>query len=421
MNAVVPTPRARVLAWWAIAVALCGAAWMLDPFAEAAFDAPKRLCVLAGAIVASAALLSYSPLPDWRRWSSTARWILAAALAGMMCMLLSALVSPHQDLAWTALRRTLIMALFAALGASHLLDGTAGTRMFGVFLLACASNVLLSLAQSAGLEFLPIAQVGGRFATGALLGNEGFVALAAAMMAAACIACAVNVASRRARAGFVALAVLGVLVIVLNRQKTSGAALAAALLVIVALRWRQRWIFAGLAGLLLLGAVSALVPPLRAATWAKVPLSSYQQLTTYRLGAWIAAADMAVERPLTGYGPGSFAAEVEPHRLGAEIRLRERLAPPTSASFVHAHQDYLQLAAEAGVPALLLLLGALGALLAALTPPTLEQQVLLAIAAVGVVAAFGWFPMHIPFTACALLLCAGRAWRLVADPPEAPR
>jgi hypothetical protein len=171
-------PLLQTVAWWAVAVALCGAAWAVDPFADAAFDAPKRLCVLAGATFSSAALFWHSPPLNWRAWSMSAKWILAAAAMGVLWMLLSTLVSPHPELAWSTLHRTLIMALFAVLGASHLLDGAAGVRMFAVFMIACATNAVLSLAQSCGLELLPIAQVGGRFATGALLGNEGYLALA---------------------------------------------------------------------------------------------------------------------------------------------------------------------------------------------------------------------------------------------------
>lgn len=337
-------------------------------------------------------------------------------------MLFSAFVSPHPELAWPTLRQILIMSLFAILGASRLLDGVAGKRMFIVFLIACATNALLSLAQSGGMDLLPIAQVGGRFATGALMGNEGYLALACAMMAAACVACAVNTSSHRHQIGFVALAGLGVLTIALNQQKTAAVGLAAALVVVVAVRWRLRWLLAGWAGVLVLGIASVWVSPVRTATWGTIPLATYERITTYRLGAWLAAADMVAERPLAGYGPGTFAAEAQTHRLAAELRLRERLTPPTSASFVYAHQDYLQLAAEAGLPTLLLFLGAIVALftkLALQNLRTLEQQVLLAISSTGLVVALGWFPMHIPFTACTLLLCAGRAWRLIAEPREA--
>lgn len=419
-NVTLPS-RQQTIAWWVVAGALCGAAWAVDPFADAAFDAPKRLCVLAGGVFAAIALLWRAPAIEWRKWSGEAKWIAAAAAFGALCVLLSAFASPHPELARPGLRRFLTMALFVILGASHLLDGAAGRRMFAVFLTACVTNALLSLAQSIGMDFLPIAKVGGRFATGALLGNEGYVAIACAMMAAASTACAVNVSSRAMRAGFALIAVFGLGIIVLNQQKSAMAGFTIALVVVVAVRWRVRWLLVGLAGLLALGTLSVLVPPVREATWGALPLSSYQRLTTYRLGAWIAAGDMAKERPLSGYGPGAFAAEAQTHRLAAEMRIRERLNPPTEASFVYAHQDYLQFGAESGVPALLLVLGALVMLFAKLASqpvPTLEQQVLLAIGSTGMIVALSWFPMHIPFTACVLLLSAGRAWRLVALPPR---
>jgi len=420
----IAAPRSQVLAWWMVAATLCCAAWIVDPLADDSFDAPKRLCVLIGAALASVALLWHSPPVNWRAWPAPAKWILAAAAAGMLCVLLAACASPHPELAWPSLRRFVVMALFLALGASRLLDGAAGTRMFAVFIIACTVNALLSLTQSSGLEFLPVAQVGGRFNTGALLGNEGYVALACAMLAASSIACALNTDSRRARAGFALLAGLGLAVIMLNQQKTAAVGLATALLAVAALRWRMYWLLAGMAGLVVLGATTALFPPLRAATWGALPLSSYQQVTTYRVGPWIAAVDMAAERPLSGYGPGTFAAEMQTHQFAAEIRLHERLGQPTGASFVRAHQDYLQLAAEAGIPALLLFLGAILALftcLALRTSPTQEQQVLIAILCTGLIVALGWFPMHIPFTACVLLLCAGRAWRLIATPQQVSR
>ena len=423
--AIPTTPsRLQTVAWWAVAAALAGAAWAVDPLADAAFDAPKRLCVLAGAVFAAAALLWRAPVPDWRTWSKEAKWIVATVIVGVVCVLLSTFASPHPELAWPSLRHFLIMALFVILGASQLLDGATGARMFIMFLIACVTNALISLAQSGGMEFLPIAQLGGRFATGALLGNEGYVALACAMMAAACVACAVNVSSRAMRVEFILIAALGLWVMLLNQQKTALIGFVAALLAIVAVRWRMRWLLAGMAGLLALGTLSVLIAPVRAATWGALPISSYQQLTTYRLGAWIAAGDMAMEHPLTGFGPGTFAAEAQTHRLAAELRIRERLNPPTEASFVYAHQDYLQLAAESGIPALLLFLGAIVALfgkLASQREPTLEQQVLLAIGATGMIVALSWFPMHIPFTACVLLLCAGRAWRLIALPREVSR
>ena len=126
---------------------------------------------------------------------------------------------------------------------------------------------------------------------------------------------------------------------------------------------------------------------------------------------------MVATRPLTGYGLGSFAAEQQTHRLAAELALQQRRATDRSVSFMR--RDYLQLAAEAGIPALLLVLGAAGATLTGLAThrpaADIERLVVLALLTCGAVAALTWFPLQIPFTAIALLLAIGRAWRIVAD------
>jgi O-antigen ligase len=214
-----------------------------------------------------------------------------------------------------------------------------------------------------------------------------------------------------------------------NRQLTSALALGAGIVVVLAVRWRAAWVVWSGAALVLLTVSAALVPPVRALTFAHWPahdVEGYQHLTTFRLSAWAAAQDMIETRPWLGYGPGTFGAEAQPHRLAAEIALHERLQVPplTANAFVYAHQDYLQLAAEAGIPVLFGTLGALvllcvGLLRRAVAFQGLEETLLLAVLITGAVAALAWFPMQIPFTACVLLLACGRAFRIVAT-AEAP-
>ncbi|QBB72272.1 O-antigen ligase family protein [Pseudolysobacter antarcticus] len=418
---------AQRIAWWSVALALLGSAWLVDPFAEAAFDAPKRLCVLLGAALASIALCWCAQSIRWREWSLSSRWIAALAALALLCMIVAAVVSPHPELAWPSLRRLLLIALLVPIGASSMLDGAPGKRMLWVVLLACASTAVISLLQAIGIELpLHVAQIGGRFPTGALLGNEGYVALACAIMAAVCAAVAASAAPRRARIAAAALGVLAILAIVVNHQATSAAALLAALSVIVAVRWQARWLVTLLVATLLIAATTALVAPLRAVTWAKLPvggIEGFQRLTTYRLGAWVAALDMVSARPLTGYGLGTFAAEAQTHRLAAELDLHERFVQPSGASFVYAHQEYLQLAAEAGIPALLFLLTAIVVLMLGLLrhcwpPDDPERLVLIAIISTGIIEALAWFPLQVPFTATVLLLACGRAWRMVASTAE---
>lgn len=69
--------------------------------------------------------------------------------------------------------------------------------------------------------------------------------------------------------------------------------------------------------------------------------------TEFRRYTWAGAVRMAVKHPWLGVGPGAF----------EEAYPRFALAGFTT----HAHQSYLQTAAETGIPALLILLGALAA------------------------------------------------------------
>jgi O-antigen ligase len=404
------------------AIAIAGSAWLVDPFAEAAFDAPKRAAVLGGAALGALGLARDDAAPHWRRWSRGARAIAACLLLLVGWWFVAALASPHADVAWPAFRRSLLFLLLLPIGASRALDGRGGRLLLGLFALACASNALLSLAQFGGLELpFEVAQIGGRFKTGALLGNEGYVSLACAMLGAAGAAIAACATQPRARVlGAAALAV-AIATIAANRQATSAAALLVAAVVVVALRCDARRFVVLVFAALALVATSALVPPLRAASWERLPLGvdGYQRLTTYRLGAWAAALDMAAARPWTGYGPGTYGAEQQVHRFDVEIATRARFVHPLGATFVYAHEDWLQLAAEAGWPALLLALAAAGALLHGLLrlargAADVERAVLLALLATGMVAALAWFPMQIPLTASALLLATGRAWRLLA-------
>jgi O-antigen ligase len=151
----------------------------------------------------------------------------------------------------------------------------------------------------------------------------------------------------------------------------------------------------------------------------------WDRLVTYRLGAWAAAIEMAKERPLTGFGPGTFGAELIAHRLRAEIQTRQRLANPLATSaYGEAHCDYLQAFAEAGIPAGLALLGAIGLVFAGLLavsrrlprgPDRGEAIFLLAFLGAGAIAALTWFPLQRPLSAVPLLLAAGRAWRISAS------
>ncbi len=439
----VPPPRARERVIVAsLVAALLGTAWLVDPFAEAGFDAPKRLIALIAAAVAGAALLwnaDAGMLRDpFRRLDAlapAARYSLLALLAATAGLVIATLAAQQPAASASTLRLMLLFALFLPLGASRALEGTGGRRVLAAALLAAAVNAVISLLQSVGLDLSLVAsQPGGRYPTGALLGNEAYVALSGALMGAAGLALGMSAPTAQRRWIGWALLALGLAVMLANRQRTSLIAVFAAAAVLATVRWRVlRWAPSAAAALVLLLGVCAAVPALRAQTWARAPVTvdTWQQITTYRLGAWVAATEMIATKPWTGYGPGSYASQSQVQRFAAEIELLRRLPPPQPATtFVQAHQEYLQLAAEAGLPVLVALLAALGWLLggllrlardASVARTRLEAQLLLGVLVAGAVAALAWFPLQIPFTAIVLLLACGRAWRLLAtnDPGHA--
>lgn len=405
---------------WAIGIALVGSACVLDPGAQAGFDAPKRFAVLAAAAFGLVALAWPLALPAWRAWSRPARLAALFAALAAVGLVLATIAAEQPDVARDALRTLALYAVFVPLGAAL----ASSTRVAAVAAVAIGINALLSLAQAGGLALpIPLAQLGGRYPTGALLGNEAYVAIACALLAAACVAVALNATSRRVRFGAIALVAVAVATIAVNRQITASVALAAGVVAIVAVRFNAGRLVPVGAGIVALALATAAVPVLRGATWGALPfgVETYQRATTYRLGAWAAADEMIAARPWTGYGPGSYAAQAQPHRLAAELRLRERLIPPPpSSAFVYAHQDYLQLAAEAGLPTLALVLASLALVLGRLlriarSPGPSEALALVGVLVAGAVAALAWFPLQIPLVAVVLLVAAGRAWRVVAE------
>jgi O-antigen ligase len=156
----------------------------------------------------------------------------------------------------------------------------------------------------------------------------------------------------------------------------------------------------------------------------KAETGEWDQLLSYRLVPWAAAVEMVRERPLLGYGPGTFAAEFVPHRLRAEIFWSRRLVNPQLNSFyAQAHCEYLQALAEAGIPAglaadaafAMLLIGLVRSLGRVQEPIRAETRVVVAILLAGSIAALGWSPLQEPALAVPLLLAAGRGWRTLGQ------
>jgi hypothetical protein len=74
---------------------------------------------------------------------------------------------------------------------------------------------------------------------------------------------------------------------------------------------------------------------------------------TFRLPAWSVAWRMFLEHPLTGVGPGGYAARYMSYKLAGD-ELHPQWMQLGNFNFGEAHNDHLQLLAEAGLPGLAL-------------------------------------------------------------------
>ena len=435
-------PGARI-ALGALALLLFLAPLVVDASAEASFDAPKRFLALLGAAVAAAACL-VAPAPaavsagavrTWRAASASLRASALLAIAALAGAVLAALLSPRAALSTGALRAVLPMALLVPLGASRVLERGGGAVLLAAFVAGASVDALTALLERAGvLEPFAVESVAGRGGTGALVGNEGSLALLLALGAVAALAVVLQARAPARRAAAAAALGVQVLGLAANPSLTALLAVLAGATVVAVASLGRRAVLVVATSLALLGVAAVAVPQLRArvaTAAAAARAGDVDALLTYRLGPWAAAVEMVRARPLLGFGPGTFAAEFVAHRLAAEQRHRRRFVLTRQTSpFGAAHDDYLQLAAEGGLPVAAAALGAFALLLTALARRLAhagsdgqggrgEVVVVLGLLATGAVGALTWFPMQLAVTAPALLLALGRGWRLAAADPGA--
>jgi O-antigen ligase len=434
-SAAPPADVGGAIAAAGLLLSIAAAGLFVDSGADAAFDAPKRIATLFFVAVSALAAFGFSrrrsPFPGRHpgKVSVPEAAALLLLLAGALA-LVSAAASARRALAFDTARAGLISALLLPLGASRVLEKWKA-HLLAAFLAIAAGNAAVSALQARNIyqPFPLVVTQGSRDATGAFVGNPGSLALALALAAIGAIGLALLSARWPLKvAAGAAAAVFGAGLLV-NRNLTSWSALVAGTGILLLARFGRKAALP-IALLVLLAGTGILVyrPMRRRAVEAVSAIQDrdWDRLVTYRLGAWAAAVEMTRERPWTGFGPGTYGAELVPHRLRAEIEIRKRMANPLlTSAYGEAHCDYLQFFAEAGIPAGVALLGAVFLLLRGLlracrrSPPGPDRNeaiLLLAFLGGGAVAALTWFPLQRPLTAVPLLLAAGRAWRISTAP-----
>lgn len=393
---------------------------LVDVRAEAAFDAPKRAALIGGVTLATI-FAAWSRSMRLRRPGGSVAGIAALAGCAIALAIVSAATTPHHAVATEAVGVGAVLASAALLGASSLFDGR-WHQVPAVLVAGTLVNALLALAQRAGLELFDVERVSGRTEAFALFGNEGHLAL---LVALALVVLADRLLARGWRGSLVAAALPLVALLAISRNATSILIVLAGCTVLVLVRHPVRrgatLVAAGAFVAVLAMGIVFIVQ--RGGDEAADPVARIDRLLSYRLAPWASASEMIAARPLLGHGPGSFCVESTSYRAAAEGRWHRRLQNPhaPSGAFNEAHNDMLQFAAEAGIPASAALIAAFALLAAGLVRRGSEGEgVLLAALLVSIgVASLTWFPAQIASSALLLSLCAGRGWRLLSSGEDA--
>jgi O-antigen ligase len=307
-------------------------------------------------------------------------------------------------------------------GWSLVLDRSRLRRFLAGLAVPATAMAVLAVLQFHGL-FRPFAFVGNleRFRLGvtALAGNPGdlgdYLVLGALVAQWGLLRTAARRPSGRGIglwlwAGALVLAVYG---LVASQTLTAAVALVAGSLVF----WlralpRRRALAAVAAALILAVAAGSLVPPLRSRlvkVGREVAAGDWNSALTGRLDGWRAAVWMFEEHPWTGVGQGAYRAEF----ARAQLALAERGVRPfrgrSEHFFANAHDDYLEAAAEWGLPGLVALAWALWVLLRSLLagerPGDGRQQAFAwGVVAAGALLALTHFPFHLALVAYPYLL-----------------
>ncbi|HVS02033.1 MAG TPA: O-antigen ligase family protein [Thermoanaerobaculia bacterium] len=254
--------------------------------------------------------------------------------------------------------------------------------------------------------------------------------LAAALPLTAALALAAAGTWRRRRRTWLGLALAAACIAVaavvglaiLRSQSTTGRVAAAAALGLLAVLLVAR-LRPGMARGLSLSIAAGLVVTLAAtaaAGMARAPLGGLEASLSAqgRLPAWRDTLQLIGDHPLAGIGPGMYRWRFRPYQTEQLKNLYD-----------HPHNDYLEVAAEWGVPAALLFWGFVlwrftrATDLAVRSPDPLRRDLGLACAgamAAMLLVAFVDFNWHIPSTLFLFLTVVGVAWGLDPHPEAGP-
>jgi O-antigen ligase len=278
-----------------------------------------------------------------------------------------------------------------------------------VLMIGACANAALVILQELKI-WTPFVQppgiAGSHYGSVAFMGNANDVGSFLAAPALAAVVLAVTASGRR-RWAYVAISVLLVAGLAASATRTAILALVAGLIVFALARSRRAaLVTASVAAVFVL---LALIPStsinLRTREFADAVKSrDYQRLFSERLLPILAAADMTRDHPLLGTGPGCFRYHFMAYRVALNDRYPKEWTRGWPGNWSAAHNDHLQVAAEAGLPGYLLFLAAIGVgggmigknrIAAPTTKATFARALRLPLAALVFVLCLAQFPLEL--------------------------
>jgi O-antigen ligase len=195
----------------------------------------------------------------------------------------------------------------------------------------------------------------------------------------------------------------------LTQTLASLAAVATGAVVLALLELPRRKVLAGLAAAAVVATVLVLaVAPLRVRVEGKLrglAEGDLNEVLTGRLDGWRAALWMMGEHPLAGVGHGAYLPEYVPAKLALLDRGVEFLPGQLTPVFSNAHNEYLEVGAEWGIPGLLALAWGLWIVFRTARSREGEDRSLAwsGLTALGVLS-LAYFPFHVAMVAFPALL-----------------
>ncbi len=357
------------LPWLLLLAALILPGLAIVPHSQHVFWVPESVvaCVLA-------------PWAAFAAWLGTRRepraalpWGLAPVFAALALLwALAGALALRQDLAAQALIEWLSYA--ALFFATWRLAATPLRRrlLLAALLAYGLLSALYAVVQALGLD--PIHwSTGFDGRAGAFFGNPNFLGGHLALLLPLSLALALDRREgsswRRLAPWALVAALAGALVLTQTRGAWIGATVGCAVVLAAGQRWmgglvgrnRKPLAVLGLLGLLGLGGFFALKPG--AWTRWRSALQSQDSELAHRFFLMHKSAQLAGQHPLLGVGPGNFRIHFAQVQVQG-LQPKDYHQPYVSSE--HAHNDFLQMAAEAGIPAALLWAALMGLLLLAL-------------------------------------------------------